>query len=847
MYIVFAMKRHIYYHVIIGVLVLIPTSIFALTQRISIDSFGNEWNWTSQAQHMSSNGKYIYFESYADNLVPNDMNWLQDIFMRDITNNKTTRISVDSSWNEANNSVQFWAIIPISSGWEYVVFQSYASTLVPNDMNWLQDIFMRDIVHNRTTRISVDSSWNEANSNSYAISITPNWRYVLFQSYASTLVPNDTNNLPDIFVRDTVMNITRRVTENVFGKGVNSRSYGWYISDNGRYVTFYSSANNLVLNDKNELWDVFVKDIVTWIVTRVSVNDSWNEANGYSESLAINSNGRYVLFYSSADNLVPNDTNKQNDLFVRDMINNTTIRVSVDSNWNESNAYSYGDIISPDGRYVVFHSSADNLVPNDTNGQDDVFVRDIVAGTTSIASVNSSWNIWNGFSKPVAITPDGRYVLFISSSKDLVQADINNSNDGFIRDMINNTTHMITVNSAWWVSNSISYINNRKSISLDGEYVAFSSYSNNLVWNDTNKQLDIFINQWKILLNKQPVIDYPSNEEILNTWNIYIYGSAERGAKIFLTLGWTTYLWMANNSWKWLFEFTWLKTNTYNIEVSQLLKWESQLSAVSKSLFSIEPIKLIDMSNPVRPIIEVLPSASIKIIQIKSTTSNIAIKEAIVQTSSVTIGQKVRIMTIENKVFQTKEKCYTPKSVVDITLGSIKTNKDLLVYQALLKSYDLSIFSNTDDFKPQNWLKRYEAAKIFTNFAKYVLCRKPVSVYNNEYSDIENIDKTLKPYIIQAYEYGIFKGTKKQFRPLDRMSKKEFIASLMRMFMNVNMDIYWLGNDWDMNYVAAFNEYGLDNIIWNNQEITRYDVSKILYKLYYNTTYKWTNNGYVLP
>ncbi len=130
-----------------------------------------------------------------------------------------------------------------------------------------------------------------------------------------------------------------------------------------------------------------------------------------------------------------------------------------------------------------------------------------------------------------------------------------------------------------------------------------------------------------------------------------------------------------------------------------------------------------------------------------------------------------------------------------------------MVYQALLKSYDLTIFSDTDSYKPENGLKRYEAAKMFTNFAKHVLCRESTKVYNNEYTDIENVDATLKPYIIQAYEYGILKGSNKQFRPLDKISKKEFIASLMRMFVNENMDIYGQGNDWDTNYIQAFNEY----------------------------------------
>lgn len=112
-----------------------------------------------------------------------------------------------------------------------------------------------------------------------------------------------------------------------------------------------------------------------------------------------------------------------------------------------------------------------------------------------------------------------------------------------------------------------------------------------------------------------------------------------------------------------------------------------------------------------------------------------------------------------------------------------------MVYQALLKSYDLTMFSDTDAYKPDNGLKRYEAAKMFTNFAKHVLCREATNTYNDEYTDIENVDSTLKPYIIQAYEYGILKGYDHKFRPLEEMSRKEFVAALMRMFINENLDI----------------------------------------------------------
>ena len=231
----------------------------------------------------------------------------------------------------------------------------------------------------------------------------------------------------------------------------------------------------------------------------------------------------------------------------------------------------------------------------------------------------------------------------------------------------------------------------------------------------------------------------------------------------------------------------------------------------------------------------------------KPTTPNIAIKEAIVQTTNITVWSTIKVKTVENPVLESEKKCYTPKEVVDITLGKNSTNKDLLVYQALLKSYDLTMFTDTDSYRPENGLKRYEAAKMFVNFAKHILCRESMITYDNVYTDIDNVDSTLKPYIIQAYEYGILKWAGNKFRPLDRISRKEFVAALMRMFINENMDVYGQGNDWDVNYQEAFKEYGLESIVWIDEEIDRYDMSKIMYKLYYNPTYEWTDKGYVLP
>jgi uncharacterized repeat protein (TIGR01451 family) len=252
--------------------------------------------------------------------------------------------------------------------------------------------------------------------------------------------------------------------------------------------------------------------------------------------------------------------------------------------------------------------------------------------------------------------------------------------------------------------------------------------------------------------------------------------------------------------------------------------------------------------TPVTPVKDIPKDEPKATESITPTIGSNPVKEAIVQTSSVWVWTTVEIKTPVNPVLESEKKCYSPKEIVNITLGKNTTNKDQMVYQALLKSYDLTMFSDTDLYRPDSRLRRNEAAKMFVNFAKYVLCREKVKEYNDGiYTDIIWTDETLVPYIKQAYEYGILKWSKWVFRPTEEISRKEFVAGIMRMFTNENLDVQNVGNEWDQEYVKLFKRYELDKIVWEKAEIWRYEMSKIMYTLYYNPTYEWTDKGYVLP
>jgi len=271
------------------------------------------------------------------------------------------------------------------------------------------------------SRASVDSAGVQGNGNSTELftsnpAISGDGRYVAFTSDATNLVAGDTNLARDVFVRDLRTGITTRVSQ---GKGTlqaNGPSYSAAISGDGRYVAFTSDATNVVDFDTNLATDVFVRDRQTGITTKDSLG-------GFRSStaieVAISGDGRYVAF------------TMEGDVSVHDRQTGTYDVVSVDSGGVQANAGSELQAISSDGRYVVFFSYATNLVAGDTNNSADVFVRDRQTGITTLASV-SNGGVWSdNDSSESAISSDGRYVAFSSSAGNLVAGDTNNRQDVF--------------------------------------------------------------------------------------------------------------------------------------------------------------------------------------------------------------------------------------------------------------------------------------------------------------------------------------------------------------------------------------------------------------------------------
>ena len=431
-------KRKVYLFLCFGIVFLLQAGGIGwsqTTERVSVDSAGVEGNGGSGVMSsmptISSDGRYVAFHSTADNLVASDTNGFRDIFVHDRQTGATTRVSVDSNGVEGNNAGNFPCISPDGG---YVTFSSAADNLVANDTNGTFDVFVHDRQTGETTRVSVDSFGIEGNGNSNLPIISSDGRYIAFMSIADNLVANDTNAEEDIFVHDRQTGETTRVSVDSFGTEGNGNSNLPIISSDGRYIAFMSSADNLVANDTNAVEDIFVHDRQTGETTRVSVDSNGVEGNNLSQSPFISSNGRYVAFMSLANNLVANDTSLGFDVFVHDRQTGETTRESVDSNGVEGNEGGIYPSISSDGRYVAFFSNSDNLVANDTGGFSDVFVHDRQTGTTIRASVDSAGVQGNGHSGDLSICSDERCVAFSSGADNLVPNDTNGTADVFVHE-----------------------------------------------------------------------------------------------------------------------------------------------------------------------------------------------------------------------------------------------------------------------------------------------------------------------------------------------------------------------------------------------------------------------------
>jgi Tol biopolymer transport system component len=345
-----------------------------VTELISVDSNGVHQTGRSLADSLSADGRYVSFESVAGNLMPHDNDGDSDVFVRDRLSGTTIPVSVSPAGSPGNDSSEVSVLSPDG---RWVAFRSRASNLVPGDTNAEWDVFVRDLQSGTTERVNLGPLGAQAHGDSFVTSLSQDGRFVLFSSLAPDLVPGDTNNERDIFVRDRQAGTTTRISVSSAGAQSNGDSHAGYLSADGRFATFVSSATNLVAGDSNGVQDVFVHELATGVTTRVSVASDGTQSDAWSTGCGITPDGRFVAITSDANNLVPGDLGLR-DIFVHDRWTGGITRVGLTANGTapDADCWAWGGALSSDARHVAFFTTAGNMVPSNPGGTFDVYVRD---------------------------------------------------------------------------------------------------------------------------------------------------------------------------------------------------------------------------------------------------------------------------------------------------------------------------------------------------------------------------------------------------------------------------------------------------------------------------------------
>ncbi|HRJ78756.1 MAG TPA: hypothetical protein PLF37_09600 [Planctomycetota bacterium] len=333
----------------------------------------------------------------------------------------------------------------------------------------------------------------EPNADCLNASMSGDGRFVAFESDATNLVAGDTNGVRDIFVYDRARRIMRIYSKPLGGGQSNGTSRNASFSADGSYVAFESDATNLVSGDTNGVTDVFVAWFwIQCVRFRLSVDSSGNEANGPSFKPRASFSADGVVFESDATNLVAGDTNGVRDVFVHRRGPATTVRISVATGGVQGNATSANGSISADGSVAAFQSDANNLVAGDSNNRTDVFVHALASSSSSCVSVDGAGVHGNDHSTSPELSAHGRWIVFKSSSTNLVAGDTNAVDDIFMRDVQSGTTLRQSFSSAGVQGNGNC---GSPRISASGDSICFDSLADNLVTGDTNSAADTFVTQ----------------------------------------------------------------------------------------------------------------------------------------------------------------------------------------------------------------------------------------------------------------------------------------------------------------------------------------------------------------
>ncbi|MFK7956805.1 MAG: TolB family protein [Lysobacterales bacterium] len=402
-------------------------------ELVSVAGDGSQGNSFSQEASISDDGRYVAFQSSASNFALGDVAPTasfgvadSDIFVVDTQTGAIELISADPMGLPVNGSSD----AEISADGRYVVFVSRASNLVANDTNEQSDVFFFDRETRIVQRVNLGPGGAQADGQSDGVAISADGTTVAFESTAANLVAGDTNSRRDIFVWRRDSGLIQRVSAAANGDEADNSSDQPTLSGNGQFVAFESNATNLVAGDTNERRDIFLVNLGANTIERVNLRPDGGETDANSEHPSISDDGRIIAFESRATNLTDDVLNGTNNIFVKDRVSGEVSLVSRSTSGISADAFCEWPSVSPDGQLVVFDCPANSLVSTDTGGVESVFLHDRTAGTTSLISTGVQDPSGNQGSNRPSMGRDA--VAFASRATNLVVDDTNDAEDIFV-------------------------------------------------------------------------------------------------------------------------------------------------------------------------------------------------------------------------------------------------------------------------------------------------------------------------------------------------------------------------------------------------------------------------------
>ncbi len=391
--------------------------------------------------------------------------------------------------------------VSTSEDGRYAAFISFSRNWASPDhpiSNNRLDVFVRDRQTDELIKITYGTGGEVTDEHSYDPYVTPDGRYVSYWSYASNLVYGDTNDHLfirdglDVFVYDMQAKTTKRVNLNSDGGEIDGNSIGALTPD-GRYVTFVSDGRVMLKEPHHSGQSaVYLRDRFTSTVERISTGIDSLYPNAAVDTALGSYDARTIVYAGPASNLVPGDTNGYGDLFLYDRITGKTKLITNAPDGSPGNGDSVAPQITYDGRFIVFLSFASNLVIGDTNGQSDIFVYDVEKDKIRRVNVAEDGTQSNGLSKDPSICTNGRFVSFTTEATNLVPGDTNGLRDVIIHDLLTDSNTLATINESGEWGNAKAH---RSYLVPDCRAITIASDATNLVENDTNGFRDLFMGQ----------------------------------------------------------------------------------------------------------------------------------------------------------------------------------------------------------------------------------------------------------------------------------------------------------------------------------------------------------------